>query len=197
MSVYPSTIRPQRSQKYPHPTNDDIDQTGRSGSRAVGARHLQTSCTEPEPHSDGQPGARRGYRLEHCAAGRVGLDYRHETSSCGRWFDATLRRATQRPRHRHLRPTPHAPVPCRTDATILPSPPNRYRRNHRLPGLRGGLAPNHRWQSLSLARLSERRPLYLIQHHDADNFTVIPGPTTELQHRLANHIAIFTERRRG
>ncbi|MEV0540341.1 ESX secretion-associated protein EspG [Nocardia salmonicida] len=38
---------------------------------------------------------------------------------------------------------------------------------------------------------------YLIQHHDADNFTVIPGPPTELQHRLAKHIAIFTERRRG
>ena len=37
---------------------------------------------------------------------------------------------------------------------------------------------------------------YLIQHHDADNFTVIPGPPTELQHRLARHIAIFTERRR-
>ncbi len=38
---------------------------------------------------------------------------------------------------------------------------------------------------------------YLIQHHDADNFTVIPGPPTELQHRLTRHIAIFTERRRG
>lgn len=37
---------------------------------------------------------------------------------------------------------------------------------------------------------------YLIQHHDADTFTVIPGPPAELQHRLARHIAIFTERRR-
>ncbi len=35
---------------------------------------------------------------------------------------------------------------------------------------------------------------YLIQHHDADNFTVIPGPPAELEHRLANHIAIFTQR---
>ncbi|MFD3744471.1 ESX secretion-associated protein EspG [Nocardia sp. NPDC058633] len=38
---------------------------------------------------------------------------------------------------------------------------------------------------------------YLIQHHDADNFTVIPGPPPELQHRLANHIAMFTNRRQG
>ncbi|MFC6011319.1 ESX secretion-associated protein EspG [Nocardia lasii] len=36
---------------------------------------------------------------------------------------------------------------------------------------------------------------YLIQHHDPDNFTVIPGPPTELQRRIANHLAIFTERR--
>ncbi|MFD3704964.1 ESX secretion-associated protein EspG [Nocardia sp. NPDC058658] len=36
---------------------------------------------------------------------------------------------------------------------------------------------------------------YLIQHHDADTFTVIPGPPAELQHRLSRHIAMFTERR--
>ncbi|MEV0061719.1 ESX secretion-associated protein EspG [Nocardia sp. NPDC050718] len=37
---------------------------------------------------------------------------------------------------------------------------------------------------------------YLLQHHDADEFTVIPGPAPELQHRIAKHLAIFTERRR-
>ncbi|MCA2210132.1 ESX secretion-associated protein EspG [Nocardia rosealba] len=36
---------------------------------------------------------------------------------------------------------------------------------------------------------------YLLQHHDADNFTVIPGPPAELEHRLFRHIAIFTDRR--
>ncbi|MFE6923228.1 ESX secretion-associated protein EspG [Nocardia sp. NPDC057663] len=35
---------------------------------------------------------------------------------------------------------------------------------------------------------------YLLQHHDADNFTVIPGPPAELTHRLAKHIAMFTDR---
>ncbi|MGW5315432.1 ESX secretion-associated protein EspG [Nocardia thailandica] len=32
---------------------------------------------------------------------------------------------------------------------------------------------------------------YLLQHHDAEEFTVIPGPPAELQRRIAGHIALF------
>lgn len=35
---------------------------------------------------------------------------------------------------------------------------------------------------------------YLLQHHGADDFTVIPGPPAELTHRVARHIAMFTDR---
>ncbi|MGW5572359.1 ESX secretion-associated protein EspG [Nocardia thailandica] len=35
---------------------------------------------------------------------------------------------------------------------------------------------------------------YLLQHHDAQEFTVIPGPPAELQHRIASHIALFGSR---
>lgn len=35
---------------------------------------------------------------------------------------------------------------------------------------------------------------YLLQHHDDQNFTVIPGPPGELRQRIANHIALFTRR---
>ncbi|MFF2087813.1 ESX secretion-associated protein EspG [Nocardia sp. NPDC058176] len=35
---------------------------------------------------------------------------------------------------------------------------------------------------------------YLLQHHDDEDFTVIPGPPAELERRIANHLAMFTNR---
>lgn len=34
---------------------------------------------------------------------------------------------------------------------------------------------------------------YLLQHHDGEDFTVIPGPPAELERRIANHVAMFAD----
>ncbi|MFD4354934.1 ESX secretion-associated protein EspG [Nocardia sp. NPDC058518] len=120
----------------------------------------------------------------------------HRESTADSCLGSGWAQAGERPRHRHLRAAPHAPVPRRTDATILPPPRTSTGEITVYPGYQVDSRPTTDGKAfLWLDYPNDGR--YLIQHHDADNFTVIPRPPTELQHRLSKHIAMFTERRRG